>query len=69
MDFHAYLEKLRALSDKQKKIVLWTIVVVLGIIMGLFWIRGALNSLSEMGSAVGQIQLPEIETLPEDFGQ
>jgi len=54
MDFHAYLEKLRALPDNQKKIVLWTIVVVLGLIMGFFWIRGVMNSLSEIGNTIGQ---------------
>jgi len=66
MDFHAYLEKLRGLSDKQKKIVLWTIVAVLAIIMGLFWIRGAMDSLSKISQEAGKIQLPQIETQNTD---
>lgn len=61
MDFRAYLEKLRGLSDKNKKIVLWTIVAVLGLIMGLFWIKGTMNSLSKLGNQVGEIKFPNIE--------
>ena len=56
-----YLERLRGLSDKNKKIVLWTIVAVLGLIMGLFWINGAVNSLLKLGDQVGEMKLPYIE--------
>jgi len=56
-----YITKLQGLSDKNKKIVLWTIVAVLGLIMGLFWINGAMNSLSKLGSQVGEMKLPDIE--------
>src|SRR3989339_561754 len=66
MDFRAYLEKLRGLSDKNKKIVLWTIVVVLGLMMGFFWIKGAGNALSNLGSQMGNVQLPNIETQDTD---
>ena len=67
MDFKVYLEKLRSLPDGQKKIVLWTIVAVLGLAMGYFWIRGVMNSLSKIGQQVGQIQLPEVnnEDMPK----
>ena len=61
LKFKNYLERLRGLSDKNKKIVLWTIVAVLGIIMGLFWINGTMNSLSKLGSQVGEMKLPDIE--------
>jgi len=56
-----YLERLRGMSDKNKKIILWTIVAVLAIIMGLFWIRGTMDSLSKLGNQVGEIKLPDIE--------
>ena len=62
MNFSNYLEKLRALPDSQKKIVLWTIVVILAFVMGLFWIRGAINSFSKIGESVGQIKIPQIDT-------
>jgi len=58
-----YLEKLRALPDKQKKIILWTIVIILALIMGFFWFRGAMNSLQKFSENVGQIKLPEMKFL------
>lgn len=61
MDFHTYLEKLRTLPDKQKKIVLWTIVAILGLVMGIFWVRSAMNKLSDLGNELGKIEFPQIE--------
>ena len=46
-----FLEKLRNLPEQKKKIILWTIVVVLGIVMGIFWIRSAANTLDKIGEA------------------
>jgi len=40
------LEKLQALPEKQKKIILWSIVAVLAIIMGFFWIKGIMFKIS-----------------------
>ena len=56
-----YLEKLRALPDKQKKIVLWTIVSILVLVMGYFWIKSAADKLNKLGENVNQIKLPEIQ--------
>jgi hypothetical protein len=57
-----FLKKLRDLPDKKKKIILWTIVIILGLIMGIFWIKEATNGLSKIGENVKQIKLPEIQT-------
>ncbi len=62
MDIHSYIEKLRALPDKQKKIVLWTIVVILVLIMGYFWIKSTVDKLNKLGESMGQVKLPEIQT-------
>lgn len=48
------------LSENKKKIILWTIVIILAIIMGSFWIKGALKSFSKIGESVADINLPEI---------
>jgi hypothetical protein len=56
------LEKLQGLPEETKKIILWTIVVILALIMGIFWINGALNSIQQASQDVGNIQLPTIET-------
>lgn len=51
-----FLAKLQNLSEQKKKIVLWTIVVVLACIMGYFWISGAISNLQK----AGQIKLPKM---------
>ena len=61
MQIKEFITKLQNLSEQKKKIVLWTIVVVLGVIMGFFWVRSAMNKFSEMGQAVGQIEFPSLE--------
>lgn len=58
MDIKKYLEKLRALPDHQKKIILWSTVIVLGLIMGYFWTKSAANNLSKIGQQFGNIELP-----------
>ncbi len=44
--------KLQNLPENRKKIILWAIVVILGLIMGYFWINGAINNLSKIGQQV-----------------
>lgn len=64
MDFRAYLERLRALPDQHKKIILWAIVVVLAVVMGFFWVRGAANNFSKIGESLQNIELPKVD-LPD----
>ncbi|MCX6721089.1 MAG: hypothetical protein NT026_00575 [Candidatus Staskawiczbacteria bacterium] len=44
-----FLEKLRALSDFQKKAIIFSVAGILGVIMFIFWIRGAMDSISKIG--------------------
>ncbi|MGA2417904.1 MAG: hypothetical protein ABSF55_01525 [Candidatus Staskawiczbacteria bacterium] len=60
MNFKEFLTKLQNLSDTKKKIVLWTIVAILAIGMGYFWVRGTINNLSKVGQSVKSINLPAI---------
>jgi phage protein U len=60
MAFKDSLEKLRALPDKQKKIVLWTIVAVLGIIMGFFWINSVGKTFSKISESAKSVKFPEV---------
>ena len=59
--FKQFILKLQNLEDKQKKIILWTIVAVLAAAMGYFWFKITMNRLSNLGSEIGKIQLPQIE--------
>jgi len=57
MNLKNYLNKLQNLPDNKKKIILWGVVGVLAIIMGIFWIMGAMSNLQKIGNSVGQINL------------
>jgi len=52
-----YITKLQALSDKRKKIVLWTVVIILGMIMIVFWARSAAKRIDDISK---NIKFPEI---------
>ena len=57
-----FLEKAQGWPDNKKKIVLWTIVVFIAVIMGFFWARGAMNNFSKIGENMQNIQIPQIDT-------
>jgi len=58
------LQKLQSLPEQKKKIILWTIVAVLAVIMGFFWVKSAIVNVSKMGQEFQKIELPEIQ-MPE----
>lgn len=62
MNFKERLEKLQNLPDEKKKAVLWTIVTILGLIIGVFWFRSATEGLYKISNEVGQINIPKVET-------
>lgn len=65
MNFKVQLEKLKALPDRQKKIIMWAVVGVLAVVMLIFWFKSAMNRLSNIGQGM-QIDFPKMET--EDIG-
>jgi len=62
MSFRDFILKLQNLSDQKKKIILWTIVVILAVIMGFFWIKGTINTLSKIGESAQNTKIPQINT-------
>jgi nitrogen fixation protein len=60
MDIKKNIDKLRALPDKNKKIIIWSVVVLLGIIMGGFWVKVSMARLNELGQSANQIELPKL---------
>ncbi len=64
-----FIVKLQALDEKQKKIIMWTIVGILAVIMGIFWIKGTLYKIENMGeinlgfSEMEIIKTTEIENI------
>ena len=61
-----FLEKLRALPEGQKKLILWTIVITLALVLFIWWIK---NTREKLGSFRGEElrdrfqppQIPKIE--------
>jgi len=61
-----FIEKMQSLPENKKKIVLWTIVIVLAIIMGFFWIRSVLNSFSKINENMNiEIPIIDISDIPQ----
>ena len=59
MNINNYIEKLRALPDKQKKIILWTIVVILGLVMTFFWFKISMERFEKMEESIKNIDIEE----------
>lgn len=55
------LVKLQSLPEQKKKVVLWTIVAVLAVVMGIFWVKASITNLSKLDQEVNKIELPKIE--------
>lgn len=55
-----FLTKLQGLPDVKKKIILWIIVVVLGLVMGFFWVKDAADRLSRLSQSSQGTMFPEI---------
>ena len=58
----SYLVKLQNLPDDNKKIILWTIVGIVAVIMLFFWLGGTINRLSK----IKDINIPKIEVPATD---
>jgi len=61
VNIRKFIKKLQNLPDKQKNIILWIIVAILGIIMVFFWFNSATKRISKIGDGLKTIELPQIE--------
>jgi hypothetical protein len=59
MSFQTFLQKLQSMPESRKKIVLWTIVGILAVVMGLFWVKGSMDKLSRLNVQIPNLELPE----------
>ena len=62
MNLRPHIEKLQNLPEHKKKIILWTVVVILGLVMGVFWFQGFIKTLSNIGGQMQNIKIPQINT-------
>ena len=68
MDF---LDKLRNLTEFQRKLILWSAVVVVAAALFIFWVRnvrGKLEAFQFQAPELPGIEMPQIE-LPENYGE
>ncbi|MCX6721866.1 MAG: hypothetical protein NTY04_01610 [Candidatus Staskawiczbacteria bacterium] len=57
-----FLIKLQDLSDTKKKIILWTVVIIIGLFMGFFWVKEAKTSFLNISKSIQNTKMPEINT-------
>jgi len=62
MDFHNYLEKLRALPDQQKKAIMWAVVAVIAVLLGIVWFNMSAKRVFQIQEELTKIEMPQIES-------
>jgi len=60
MNFKEFINKLQNLPDKQKKIILWSIVAVLGLILGFFWFKMAIIRFAKIEESMSKLDIPSV---------
>lgn len=55
--FKSFIIRLQGLNDSQKKIILWSVVGVLGVIMAIFWFKSTLNKLENINVDLSGFQI------------
>ena len=66
MNFKDSIIKLQGLPDKQKKIILWTIVVILALGMGFIWFKISITRFEKMGESIKNIDIPSVNSNIEE---
>ncbi len=63
------LDKLRGRTEEQKKIIVWAIVIVFGILLFNFYLKAAVEKIKKEGiEDIGsQMQFPDIEKMINDM--
>ena len=61
MDFHNYLEKLRALPDQQKKAIMWAVVAVIAVLLGIVWFNMSAKRVFQIQEDIGKIEFSSVE--------
>ena len=62
MSFKEFLIKLQGLQDNHKKIIVVTIVVIIGVAMLYFWLISLQKSMQKISKSIGKINFPTLET-------
>lgn len=66
MNIRDFIAKLQNLSDAQKRIILWAVVIVLAVIMGIFWFKSTMERFQKMENPINNMELPALNTTELD---
>ena len=60
MNIQEFIKKLQGLPEKQRKIILWTIVVIIGFILFVVWLKITIKRFEEFRAeeSIKQLNLP-----------
>ncbi|MDO8659845.1 MAG: hypothetical protein Q7K54_04585 [Candidatus Parcubacteria bacterium] len=61
MQIKEFITKLQNLPENKKKIILWTIVIVLALGLGFLWFKITMTRFSKIENSVKKIDFPSIE--------
>ncbi|KKQ77481.1 MAG: hypothetical protein US98_C0003G0003 [Parcubacteria group bacterium GW2011_GWC1_38_6] len=63
MNFNKFIEKLRSLPEGNRKVILWAIVIILGLIFLVFWLNGVRERFKnfESGGFLNNIGVPKLQ--------
>jgi|GEM_PF-3192747 len=56
-----FLQKLRAMSDEQKKFVFYAVIIVSAVILGAFSLFSLKNSIADLSSSIALVKFPSLE--------
>ena len=59
----ALVKDLRKLSEKTKLVIIVVVVIIATLVLGYFWVRDTLDTVSQIGTAVKSESLPNINTI------
>lgn len=66
MKIYEFIEKLRSLSENQKKAIIIVIICVLSFIFGFWWVRTSMKRLDKMGQNLKNVKVPELNISNEN---
>ena len=66
-----FLKKLQSKPPHVKRAIFWIVIVVVGLIMGLWWIKTTTQRLSKLNreSILQESQMPKLELPPQNLFQ
>jgi len=56
-----FIERLQKLPENKKKIILWTIVAMLALMMGFLWFKISISRFARIEESIKEIDIPQLK--------